>query len=138
METWLVQQKREEKSTADKLLELIGRRKVSSPQVTAENSQKNGENSQRNGENSQRNGENSEKELELRVVPSAGVAEDNFAGPRPNHDEAEVALPQAEGEDNFDASSIQEAETCEARDLAPTRMRIENGGGVRDHPQRNK
>ena len=102
-ETWLVQQKREGKSTADKLLELIGRRKVSSPQLTAENSQKNGENSQRNGENSQRNGENSEKELELRVVPSAGVAEDNFASPGPNQVEAEFALSQAEGEDNFDS-----------------------------------
>ena len=108
---------------------------MSPPQLTTENSQKNGENSQRNGENSLKNGENSEKELELKVVPSAGVAEDNFASPRPNQAEAEVALPQAGGEGNSDAGSPQGAETCETRDLAPTPMRIENEGGVTARPQ---
>ena len=76
---------------------------MSPPQLTTENSVENGENSQRNGENSLRNDGNSEKELELRVVPSTGVAEDNFASPGPNQVEAEVALSQAEGEDNFDS-----------------------------------
>ena len=85
-----------------------------------------------------RNGENSENELDLGVAPSAEVTEDNFASSEPNQVEAEVALPQAEGEDNFNAGSFQEAETCETRDLAPTRMRIENEGGVTAHPQRNK
>ena len=76
-------------------------------------------------------------ELELRVVPSAEVAEDNFASPIPNRDEAEVALSQEEREDNFDAVSIQEAEPSETRDLVPTPMRIENEGGVTARPQIN-
>ena len=97
---------------------------MSQPQLTTENPQK--------------NGKNSKNELELRVVPSAEVAEDNFASPIPNRDEAEVALSQEEREDNFDAVSIQEAEPSETRDLAPTPMRIENEGGVMARPQRNK
>ena len=97
---------------------------MSQPQLTTENPQK--------------NGKNSKNELELRVVPSAEVAEDNFASPIPNRDEAEVALSQEEREDNFDAVSIQEAEPSETRDLVPTPMRIENEGGVTARPQRNK
>ena len=85
-----------------------------------------------------RNGENSENELDLGVAPSAEVTEDNFASSEPNQVEAEVALPEAGGEDNFDAGSSQEAETCETCDHAPTPMRIENEGGVTARPQRNK